>query len=327
MARMTLRVLTPPAQEPISLDLLSRHLRLDQDFDDPLLSIYLTSARAMAELYTGRALITQTLQWTVADQQHQDHELDTWWGSPVRPYPRGRRPIELPLAPVQSIAAFAILDRQGNVTATQQTSAATPSGSVLTFPAAGCPAAVGQYVQDLTAGAAIMNGTQLIALGTQPIAYGTTVRGVSIAGGIASVTLSAPVGASIGQGDNILFSSLIGQPAASSAVSLALGAAGGGSIFLADLSLSPAKFRPDWIGAIAQLQTVTPPVQHQQIAFVAGYGADGTFSTGQPIPLPIINAILLTAAALYERRGDEADAEMPKLAQWLLDRYRIQFFE
>lgn len=326
MVRTTMRVLMPPQQEPISLDLLSRHLRLDQDFDDALLNVYLATARQMAELYIGRALITQTLQWTVADQ-HEEVERDVWWGSPVRPYPRGRKPIELPLAPVQSIVSFTILDRQGNITATQQTSAATASGNVLTFPAAGCPAAIGQYVQDLTAGAAIMNGSQLVSLGTQPIAWGTTVQGVSVINDIASVTLSAPVGAQIGRGDNILLSSLIGQPAASSAVSIALGGNGAGSIFIADLAVSPAKFRPDWLGAIAQLQTITPPVQHQQIVFVAGYSADGTISTGDAIPQPIISAILLTAAALYERRGDEADAEIPKAAQWLLDRYRVQFFE
>ena len=322
----TLKVLTPPAAEPISLDLLIRHLRVDQGFDDPLLNVYLASARAMAELYLGRALITQTLQWTVADEHH-NHERDIGWGSPpARPYPRGRRrSIELPLAPVQSIVSFTILDHLGNTTATQQTTGAVPPGSnILTFSAAGCPAAVGQYVQDLTAGAATLIGTQLVALGTQPIPYGTTVQGVSTASGIASVTLSAPVGEQIAAGDNILFSSLIGQPAASSPVSMALGANGQGSIFHADLTLSPAQFRPDWIHAIAQLQTVTPPVQHQQIVFVAGYGTDGTV-TG-PIPQPIINAILLTAAALYERRGDEADAEMPRAAQWLLDRYRIQFF-
>jgi hypothetical protein len=311
----TLKVLTPPVTEPIGLDLLSRHLRIDQGFDDTLLNIYLASARQMAELYLGRALITQTLQWTVADE-HRNHERDIGWGSPVtRPYPRGRRPIELPMSPVQSIVSFTILDHQGNITATQQTTGAAPPGStILTLSAAGCPAVVGQYVQDLTAG----------ALGTQPILYGTTVQGVSVASGIASVTLSPPVGAQIGQGDNILFSSLIGQPAVSAGVSAALGANGQGSIFLADLTLSPAMFRPDWIGAIAQLQTVVPPVQHQQIVFVAGYGTDGTI-TG-PIPQPIINAVLLTAAALYERRGDEADAEMPRAAQWLLDRYRIQFF-
>jgi hypothetical protein len=321
----TLKVLTPPAAEPISLDLLIRHLRVDQGFDDPLLNVYLASARAMAELYLGRALITQTLQWTVADEHH-NHERDIGWGSPpARPYPRGRRrSIELPLAPVQSIVSFTILDHLGNTTATQQANASTSSGNVLTFSSVGCPAVVGQYVQDLTAGAATLIGTQLVALGTQPIPYGTTVQGVSATSGIASVTLSAPVGAPIAAGDNILFSNLIGQPAASSMVSTALGTNGQGSIFLADLTLSPAQFRPDWIHAIAQLQTVTPPVQHQQIAFVAGYGTDGT-TTGS-IPQPIINAILLTAAALYERRGDEADAEMPRAAQWLLDRYRIQFF-
>jgi uncharacterized phiE125 gp8 family phage protein len=59
----------------------------------------------------------------------------------------------------------------------------------------------------------------------------------------------------------------------------------------------------------AALQTV-------QIAFVAGFASAGD------VPQPMIQALLLTTAFLYEQRGD-AGGELPQAAQWLLDPYRV----
>jgi len=62
-----LRVKTPPELEPVDVSLAKRHLRVDTDEDDDLISLMIVSARAMVEQWTGRALITQTLVWTFSD--------------------------------------------------------------------------------------------------------------------------------------------------------------------------------------------------------------------------------------------------------------------
>jgi uncharacterized phiE125 gp8 family phage protein len=101
-----LRVITPPASEPVSIDLARQHCRIDADYDDNLLAMYLTGARIEAEAYLNRALITQKLQYAI-----------TWapppTATPLVPQslivfplnwpPLVRRPIELPRAPAVSV--------------------------------------------------------------------------------------------------------------------------------------------------------------------------------------------------------------------------------
>jgi len=52
------------------------------------------------------------------------------------------------------------------------------------------------------------------------------------------------------------------------------------------------------------------------VDFVAGYGA-----TGSDVPADIRQAILMIVSHLYENRGD-TDADMPRVAQMLLDPYK-----
>ena len=56
------RVITPPAQMPVSLDTTKEHLRVDGTDEDDLITGYLKAAITRAENITGRALITQTLE-------------------------------------------------------------------------------------------------------------------------------------------------------------------------------------------------------------------------------------------------------------------------
>jgi uncharacterized phiE125 gp8 family phage protein len=101
-----LRVITPPATEPVSLDLARRHCRIDADYDDDLVAMYVTSARMWAETWLNRALFTQKLRYSV-----------TWapppTATPLVPQslivfplnwpPLVKRPIELPRAPAVSV--------------------------------------------------------------------------------------------------------------------------------------------------------------------------------------------------------------------------------
>lgn len=99
-------VITPPASEPVSVDLARQHCRIDADYDDNLVAMYVTGARQEAEAYLNRALFTQQLQYAV-----------TWApppsATPLVPQslivfplnwpPLVKRPIELPRGPCQSV--------------------------------------------------------------------------------------------------------------------------------------------------------------------------------------------------------------------------------
>jgi len=103
--RTTLQVVTPPPAESVSLQLAKLHCRIDHSDDDLLLGGHITAARQMAESYLSRALITQTLLWTVLPEnavRPDLHFLSDW--------------IDLPRAPVQSINTVTVLDQRGNST-------------------------------------------------------------------------------------------------------------------------------------------------------------------------------------------------------------------
>jgi uncharacterized phiE125 gp8 family phage protein len=104
-----LRVIQAPATEPLTLDVVRQHCRVDANYDDNLLTMYLTSARLWAESWLNRALLTQKLQYSV-----------TWapppTATPLVPQslivfplnwpPLVKRPIELPRAPAQSVESI-----------------------------------------------------------------------------------------------------------------------------------------------------------------------------------------------------------------------------
>lgn len=93
---MTLSLVTAPAVEPVSIDDVVAHLRLDPDqagAESGKLAILIQSARESVEAHTHRALITQT--W--------DLHLDAWWlGS-----------MELPRAPLASVSSVTYIDTDG----------------------------------------------------------------------------------------------------------------------------------------------------------------------------------------------------------------------
>lgn len=61
MMRYTVQVSVPPAIEPVSLDEMKLHLRVDHDEEDSLIAALITAAREQAEAFTNRAFIEQTL--------------------------------------------------------------------------------------------------------------------------------------------------------------------------------------------------------------------------------------------------------------------------
>lgn len=64
---MSIKVTTAPTAEPVTLDEAKRQCRieLDDDSEDSLLNMWIEAARLEVEDITKRALITQTITWTL----------------------------------------------------------------------------------------------------------------------------------------------------------------------------------------------------------------------------------------------------------------------
>ena len=91
---MSLKLITAPTVEPVTLTEVKAHLRVDSTDDDTLITSLIQAAREYAEGYQNRALITQT--WEMV--------LDNW--------PNGGY-IEIPLPPLQSITDIKYKDADG----------------------------------------------------------------------------------------------------------------------------------------------------------------------------------------------------------------------
>jgi uncharacterized phiE125 gp8 family phage protein len=66
-AAMTLKLVTPPVTEPVTLDELKQYLRIDHADDDAEVSALGVAAREFVETYTGLALPVQTWELTARD--------------------------------------------------------------------------------------------------------------------------------------------------------------------------------------------------------------------------------------------------------------------
>jgi uncharacterized phiE125 gp8 family phage protein len=93
---MALRLITPPAAEPLSLTEVKAHLRVDHTDDDALIALYLTAVRQWIDGkdgWLGRALMPQT------------------WELSLDEFPTAE--IRLPLVPVQSVSSVIYDDADG----------------------------------------------------------------------------------------------------------------------------------------------------------------------------------------------------------------------
>lgn len=103
---MALSQLTAPSAEPLDLDEVKSHLRIDSDItaDDAMLTAFIAAARQHGEMLTGRSFINQ--QWRL--------RLDGFaMGPGVMGAGGGYNEIELERGTVQSVDAIHYLDMQG----------------------------------------------------------------------------------------------------------------------------------------------------------------------------------------------------------------------
>ena len=63
--RTSLKLVTPPATEPVTLAELKAWAKIDTDADDALITSLLAAARQAAEDYTRRSFITQSWRLTL----------------------------------------------------------------------------------------------------------------------------------------------------------------------------------------------------------------------------------------------------------------------
>jgi uncharacterized phiE125 gp8 family phage protein len=103
---MALQLVTPPAEEPVSLADAKLHLRVDFTDDDALITALITAARQAAETITGRQIVTA--RWKLV--------LDSFPGPSLMGVPAGTpfslpgHAILLPKCTVQSVVSIQFLD-------------------------------------------------------------------------------------------------------------------------------------------------------------------------------------------------------------------------
>lgn len=100
---MALVVVTQPTIEPVSIDTVKEELRLEISDDDDYIARKIETARVLTETYLRRALITQTLRYTV----------DGWpQGNYLRGFPQT---FYLPRPKLQSVSSVTYTDGEGTV--------------------------------------------------------------------------------------------------------------------------------------------------------------------------------------------------------------------
>ena len=117
---MPLQLVTPAAEEPVSIIEAKLHLRVDFDEDDTLIAALISAARQAAETITGRQFTTA--RWKLV--------LDSFPGPSLMGVPAGQtfslpgNAVLLSKSPVQSVVAIDYLD-MGSVLRTLAPSAYT----------------------------------------------------------------------------------------------------------------------------------------------------------------------------------------------------------
>lgn len=100
---MGLKLLSGPVSEPVSIDEVKAHLRVDGTSEDALIASLLLTSRLHIETALGLALMTQ--QWQLV--------MDTWTAGAI---------VKLGIAPVQSIIEIRTFDADGIATVVPATS-------------------------------------------------------------------------------------------------------------------------------------------------------------------------------------------------------------
>jgi hypothetical protein len=123
---LNLTLITPPADEPITVDEAKASLRVTSDVDDGHISLLITAARELVETITRRQLITAT--WLMMLDSFKTPVAGMYYDAfrvPMPPQAIGATPfgsisypysvVYLPRPPVQSVTSVQYLDTDGDL--------------------------------------------------------------------------------------------------------------------------------------------------------------------------------------------------------------------
>jgi hypothetical protein len=160
------RLVTPPNQFALDVPTVKSHLRIDNDRDDALITIWIAAAQREAEKLTGKKFFTQTWEFTYSAFPYRNNGSGGWAG----PHGEGAwlgyfrtTPFQLPLAPAQAVNSIKYID---------------PSGTSQTFGTlAGSPASIVEWtlIQDEDIPRIILNLGQWWPL-TAPVENAVTIN-------------------------------------------------------------------------------------------------------------------------------------------------------
>ena len=111
MSRPALTLVTPPASEPVTLAEAKAWARVDSADEDAVLTGLVAAARAAAEEYLGRSLVTQTWKLTLDPCGRRGEWFEGTYDLPVD-YFDGDLPraFDLPRGPVASVTSVTTYD-------------------------------------------------------------------------------------------------------------------------------------------------------------------------------------------------------------------------
>ena len=299
---MALVIQTEPAEEPLGIEEVKTHLRVDMDDDDDLIQSLITSSRQYAESYLKRALITQTWKYY----------LDEWPDE-------GRDYIELPMPPLSSVSSMKYTD-YNSVQTTLGTAVVQATGTITVT---GTPLADEHLTVGIrtfhfkalrsTTGEITINAdntTQAANIVTALTADLATITSANLLG-VVTVTAVA-VGSA---GNSIVLTTDATGVVVSGSGTLANGA---DSDYTVDKNKEPGRivlaYGETWPSATL---TVTSPIE---IIYVCGYG------TPEDVPRAIRSAMLIYIGNLYENRESIIVGQTfshLKTVEALLEPYRI----
>ncbi len=109
------RCVVPPTTEPLSLDEVKEHLRIESSAEDALLQVYIEAVREICEHNTSRVLITQTWE-TVFDRFPGLVLESSGLDGEVLTLSRTQRQglgLTLPIGPIQAVESIRYRDHNG----------------------------------------------------------------------------------------------------------------------------------------------------------------------------------------------------------------------
>ncbi len=315
---------TPPIREPLTVIETRDYLRLDDDVDESLIFSLIIAAREWAENYTGRALITRTMQQWMDGFVRVDTPL--WEGWKTGPdIVNFQNHIELALSPVISVSDIkyypdnGIENKEYTVTAMGgkfyidgviNPVLTLRKGSTYTFK------------QDDSSNAShplrLSKATDGTHSGGDPYTDGVTTNGTAGSEG-AYTRITVPKDLTVS-----LFYYCTNHAAMGAELSIAeeyTEVVWDASNYYSDTVREPSRIILKDGGAYP---TDLRPANALKITFTAGYG-----TTPQSVPEPIRIAMMQYCAFMYEHRGDFErfpPPQPPKLLTQLLQPYQIMRF-